>query len=187
VGTEKISVPATVPVRGCTDCAHRLPRGTCARPEAAGLIPAIESFGIVWPDPGHAAGCEAFEASASKATGRPYRLAPADADVAHAEPWDDAAIARFQARVRRIRRRGFDEQDANDLAERLHLRDVQANRQVLCLECAFLAGSVATGWRCGNHRTADVAREVSAELVTLMQACHRFAGAEAPEGQPTWR
>lgn len=173
------SSPTTHP-RACADCAHRLPRGTCAQPEAAGLIPAGAGFGLVWPEPGHAAGCAAFEAMPGKATDRPYKLSRAEGDAAHAEPWDDAAIARFQGRVQRIRRRGFGEQDADDLAERLHLRDVHADHRALCLECRYLAGTAATGWRCGNHNAAAVARELPAELVTTFQVCPGFSHAGHP-------
>lgn len=102
---------------------------------------------------------------------RVYRLAPPDAEVAHAEPWDDAAIGRFRARVQCMRRRGFGEQDADDLAERLHLRDVHADYRVMCLECRYLAGTLATGWRCGNRTAADMPRELAGELVTMFQDC----------------
>lgn len=105
------------------------------------------------------------------ADSRPYRLAQAAGAAAHAEPWNDGAIARFQARVAAFRRRGFTEQDADDLAERSHLLDVQAEGRALCLTCRHLAGAVATGWRCGNHRAADVPRELAAELVTMPQRC----------------
>lgn len=109
---------------------------------------------------------------------RPYRLPQAAGDAAHADPWDDATIARFQARVTTIRRRGFTEEDADDLAERLHLRDVHADHRALCLECRHLAGSV-TGWRCGNHRAADVARDLPAAQVTMPQDCPGFTAAAA--------
>lgn len=105
---------------------------------------------------------------------RPYRLAPLDAEVAHAEPWDDAAIGRFQARVQRIRQRGFGEHDADDLAERLHLRDVHADHRSLCLECRYLAGTVPRGFRCGNHNAAGTARDLAADLVTMFQVCPGF-------------
>lgn len=105
---------------------------------------------------------------------RPYRFAPPDADLVHAEAWDDADIGRFQARVQRIRRRGFCEQDADDLAERLHLRDVHADRRALCLECRYLTGMLATGWSCGNHRSAAVPREMAADWVTTFQVCRGF-------------
>ena len=105
---------------------------------------------------------------------RPYRLSRAQGDAAHAEPWDDATIARFQARAAGIERRGFGAQDAEDLAEQLHLRDCHADYRHLCLECEHLAGSVTTGWRCGNHRAADTDRELQADLVTVAQVCAGF-------------
>jgi len=69
---------------------------------------------------------------------RPYRLTKAEGDAAHAEPWDDAACARFAARVGLFLRRGIDATDADDLAERLHLRDVQGDDRGMCLECSRL-------------------------------------------------
>jgi hypothetical protein len=47
--------------RRCADCAHRLPRGTCAEPERAGLFPPGHGFGIAWPRRTHAARCPAFD------------------------------------------------------------------------------------------------------------------------------
>lgn len=105
---------------------------------------------------------------------RPYRLTKAQGDVGHAEPWDEAAIGRFQARAAHIQRRGFAEQDAEDLSEHLHLRDVHADFRHLCLECRHMAGTVSTVWRCGNHRAAQVARDLPAVLVTLAQHCPGF-------------
>ena len=105
------------------------------------------------------------------ADSRPYRLTNAAGHAAHAEPWNDGVIARFQARVAAFRRRGFTERDADDLAERSHLLDVQAEGRALCLTCRHLAGAVATGWRCGDFRAADVPGELAAELVTMPQRC----------------
>ena len=48
------------PKRTCTDCAHRLRRGTCAEPVAAGLA---THFGIRWAPDGHAQSCPAYEAA----------------------------------------------------------------------------------------------------------------------------
>lgn len=107
---------------------------------------------------------------------RPYKLTPAEGDAAHAEPWNDAAIARFVARVSLFLRRGINATDADDLAERLHLRDVQGDDRVLCVECRHLAGR-AGAWRCGNHRTADVGRDLPAGWTTTMQRCAGFVGA----------
>lgn len=103
---------------------------------------------------------------------RPYKLAMAEGDAAHADPWDDAAIARFQARAGLIRRDGFDEQDADDLAERLHLRDVHADYRHLCLECRHYRRG-----RCGNHRAAGLMTvEVARDMATTFQHCPGFEG-----------
>lgn len=119
---------------------------------------------------------ENFSAAATDlaAAPRPYKLTRAEADEAHRTPWDDAAIARFVARVALFMRRGLNATDADDLAERLHLRDVHSDHRVICLECRHLAGTAATGWRCGNHKAAVVARELAAELVTTFQVCPGF-------------
>lgn len=102
---------------------------------------------------------------------RPYRLAQAAGDAAHAEPWNDGAIARFQARTRHIRRLGFAAQDADDLAERLHLRDVHADYRHLCVECRHYRPH-----RCGNHRTAALtAADVGRDLATMFQHCPGFS------------
>ena len=53
--------------------------------------------------------------------------------------------------------------------------DVQAEGRALCLTCRRLAGAVATGWRCGNHRAAGVARDLASELVMLAQRCPCFS------------
>ena len=42
--------------------------------------------------------------------------------MAHADAWTDAQIELFKARLRRLLALGFSPQDAEDLAERLHLR-----------------------------------------------------------------
>jgi hypothetical protein len=105
---------------------------------------------------------------------RPFMLGQAEAEEAHASPWGEAAIARFLGREERIRRRGFGGQSAEDLAERLHLRDVQADHRALCLECCHLGGTAATSWRCGGHRSAQMGRELPADVVTKLQACPGF-------------
>ncbi len=106
-----------------------------------------------------------------QADSRPYRLSIAESDAAHADTWDDGAIARFQARTRHIRRLGFTEQDGDDLAERLHLRDVHANYRHLCVECRHFRPH-----RCGNHRTAGLtAADVGRDLATMFQDCPGFS------------
>ena len=109
-------------------------------------------------------------------TARPYKLTQGEADAAHAEPWNNAACARFVARVSLFLRRGINATDADDLAERLHLRDVHGDDRVMCVECRHLGGR-AGDWRCSNHRAADVGRELPAVLTTTMQRCAGFVGA----------
>lgn len=109
---------------------------------------------------------------------RPYRLSKADADAAHAEPWNDAACGRFAARVALFLRRGINATDADDLAEALHLRDMQADDRVLCVECRHLIGRSGT-WRCGSHRGAGVGRELPTTIAMQPQRCPAF-GALAP-------
>lgn len=103
----------------------------------------------------------------------PFKLAPTEADTAHAEPWDDAACGRFVARVTLFLRRGINVSDADDLAERLHLRDLQCDARALCLECKHLA-SRAPNWRCLNARSAGVAADLPRDLVMQPQRCPGF-------------
>ena len=105
---------------------------------------------------------------------RPYRLTAAERHVAHADPWDDAACARFQARTRLLMRLGYGAQDAEDLAERLHLRDVHADYRHLCLECRHYRPV-----RCGNHKAAGLlTTEVGREMTEMFQHCTGFAERE---------
>ncbi len=160
--------------RTCRACTKRLPAGNCDKPIEAGLLPAGSTFAILWAPDGHAATCKAFAAKrAVKAPDRPYRLSAAEGDAAHAVVWDDAGIARFVARVALLMRRGFNATDADDLAERLHLRDVTGDDRAICVECRHLAGRTGA-WYCGNDRAADVGRDLPAALVTTMQRCAGF-------------
>lgn len=161
-----------VPARTCADCRHRLRRGTCAEPVAAGLFTAAHGFGIVWPEPDHAATCPAFTPGApATAPDRPHKLTPAEGDATHAQPWDDAACARFTARVGLFLRRGINAADADELAERLHLRDRVDDDRRLCLECRNLAGRT-TARRCAAGEVPDL----PADLVTRLQRCPGFWG-----------
>ncbi len=160
--------PANDPARTCGDCQHRLVRGTCADPVAAGLV---ESFGIVWPPAGYASTCASYTGKApSKAQDRPYKLTPAGADTCHATGWDDAEISRFQARAAALRQRGLTGHDADDLAERLTLRDRQQDERVACVECSHYRPG-----RCGNHRRAGIsAPDVGSDMAVLLQRCPGF-------------
>jgi len=163
--------PKGARVNICGDCLHLLRRGTCGEPVAAGLLTAEEGFGIVWPAEGHAITCPSYTDKApSKAQDRPYRLTQVDADTCHAGGWDDAEISRFQARAASLRRGGIGDDDADDLAERLTLRDRQQDDRVMCLECSHYRPG-----RCCNHRSAGLpGSEVGRDLAALLQRCPGF-------------
>ena len=122
--------------RDCINCLHLLRHGTCGDPVGAGLVP---NFGIVWPPDGHASGCAAFSGLAPvKKQDRPYRLMTERADRCHTQCWDTAEIARFEARQARFIRFGLADQDADDLAEALILRDRDGDDRHMCRECREL-------------------------------------------------
>lgn len=114
--------------------------------------------------------------AANDPTERPYSLSPAELGRAHARPWDDAAIARFQARAGRFVGFGFSGQDAEDLAERLTLRDAEEDARGCCLECLALSGYRGNGFRCSVPDRAGLTggRERSAlgaDFVVMLQHC----------------
>ncbi len=91
---------------------------------------------------------------------RAYRLSRDQADTAHAQAWDDAVIVRFQRRLTLLLQRGLDATEADDLAERLHLRDVDRDDSRCCFECM----------KCRTNRCA--AGEVF--LGAQLQRCPQF-------------
>jgi hypothetical protein len=104
---------------------------------------------------------------------RPYRLTPAGADRCHAGGWDDAEIETFTARVMLLMRRGVSSTDADDLAERLTLRDRDGDDRRMCHECAAYRPG-----RCGNHKAAGMhTAEVGRDLAATLQRCPGFTPA----------
>ena len=117
-------------------------------------------------------GAESFSpATVTGLPARPYGLSAAEADRCHAEAWDDAACARFVARVGRFEMLGIDTTDAEDLAERLHLRDLEGDDRRLCLECLHMRRDR----RCGARTVADVpgGRLIDA-MPAILQRCDQF-------------
>ena len=168
----RAAAPAPTVIQRCADCQHHGQRNTCMVPVAAGLLTQAEGFSIVWPKPTHAPTCPAYTGKAlTKLVERPYRLTLAQGDAAHAEAWDDACIARFQARLQRLARLGFAADDAEDQAERLHLRDVDADDRVLCFECNHYRPG-----RCDNNVVAGLlSAEVGTDWAALPQWCVGFS------------
>ena len=120
-------------------------------------------------------------ASSAEGAAGPYSLSSAEGDRAHASAWDDAAIARFQARAARFVRLGFSAVDADDLAERLALRDADAgDDRRACLECRALSGHGGSLW-CGRAVAACLhgRGELGPDLATRLQRCPAFAAMAA--------
>ena len=162
--------PGTKTIASCTGCLHLLRRGTCREPVAAGLLTAEEGFGIVWPPVGHGAACSAFIGKMpTAAVDRPHRLTNDEAD--RGPPcWDNAEIAAFTARTERFALLG--RADADDLAERLTLRDRDGDDRRLCLECTWLGDTgrclaAATGRIPGADRRLE-------PVQTILQRCDAF-------------
>lgn len=125
--------------RTCASCTHLLRHGTCCEPVDAGLSP---SFETVWPPAGHAAGCSAYSSKApAERRDRPHRLTAVQADRCHTPSWSDAEIRTFQMRHARFMRLDMSDQEADDLAERLTLRDRDNDDRRICLECRELGQS----------------------------------------------
>ncbi len=99
-------------------------------------------------------------------------MTAAQASDCHAGGWDDGEIEAFATRVLRFMQRGIGATAADDLAERLTLRDRDGDDRRLCLECTWLGD---TG-RClaaasGRIRGADRRLE---PVQTALQRCEAF-------------
>ncbi len=102
---------------------------------------------------------------------RPFKLTKADGDQAHAVAWDDDAIERFTLRKGRALGLGFNADDAGDIAERMHLRDVELDERTACTECAHLRGM-----RCSNAAAATLATPSVGSLEAVrLKRCQGFA------------
>lgn len=101
---------------------------------------------------------------------RPYKLTNEQAARCHAQPWGDEACGRFVARLDRLLGLGFDATDADDLSERLHLRDIAGDDRACCIECMQYRPD-----RCGNHRAAALnSPELGRDLAAMLQRCPGF-------------
>ena len=64
--------------------------------------------------------------------------------------------------------------EAQRLAVVLIRRDDTQDHRRVCLECARLSGTQGRGWVCTVPKLAQVARELPAVLVTMLQDCPGF-------------
>jgi hypothetical protein len=107
---------------------------------------------------------------------RPHKLTNEQATRCHAQPWGDEACGRFVARVGRLLRLGFDATDADDLSERLHLRDIDGDDQACCIECTHYRPG-----RCGDHQRAGLyGPELGRDVATMLQRCPGFSALDLP-------
>lgn len=110
------------------------------------------------------------------ALNRPHCLQREDADRCHAGGWNDAEVAAFTTRVTLFMRRGVSVTDADDLAERLTLRDRDGDGRHACIECSHYRPG-----RCGNHRRSGLhTAELGRDLAVRLQRCDGFT----PSGTP---
>lgn len=87
-----------------------------------------------------------------------------------AAAWTDADIGAFLARRARLMRWGWTEPDAARLAERLVIRDREADARVNCTDCALYRPG-----RCSNHRRAGLySADVGRDLAEMLQRCPGF-------------
>lgn len=78
----------------------------------------------------------------------------------------------FVGRLARFTDRGLIVPVAEALADKLVIRDREADDRRVCLECAHLQGFT---FHCGNWRRAEVARDrLAGELVLMLQRCAGF-------------
>lgn len=88
-------------------------------------------------------------------------------------PWNDKQIARFTARVAMFQRRGRTAEQAEELADRLAVRDAERDDRRACIECV----SYRQDGNCGKHKNGTLPDVVSRDfrpLPTTLQRCPVF-------------
>ena len=73
--------------------------------------------------------------------------------------------------------KGLSLNEANEIAQRLELRDSQNDDRILCFECYHLRGGLGF-WRCANWQQAGIAKRAGGDglgdMVNLLQRCNGF-------------
>jgi hypothetical protein len=87
-----------------------------------------------------------------------------------------AEIDTFTSRVLTFMRRGLGATAADDLADRLVIRDREGDDRRTCLECAYLAGR-----RCSMWRQAGIGDPSVGDLLTCLQRCPAFRSISSQE------
>ena len=97
----------------------------------------------------------------------------------HSTAMNGAEIDLFTARLHRFTDKGLTIADGESLADKLVVRDREADDRRFCLECRHLSGVGQTSWRCGNWQAAGIAirsrdSQLPADLVLQLQRCDGF-------------
>ena len=97
----------------------------------------------------------------------------------HSTAMNGAETDLFTARLHRFTDKGLTTADSESLADKLVVRDREADDRRFCLECRHLSGVGQTSWRCGNWQAAGVAirsrdSHLPADLVLQLQRCDGF-------------
>lgn len=92
---------------------------------------------------------------------------------------NSAEIDLFMARLDRFANKGLSLHEREALADKLVIRDREADDRQSCLECRHLSGSGRATWRCGNSQAAGVAihprdTQLPADWVMQLQRCPGF-------------
>ena len=86
-----------------------------------------------------------------------------------------AEIDNFKARLSKFGDKGLTATDCDALADKLVLRDREADDRRVCLECRNLSGYGSASWRCSNWKAAGVgASGLPFDLVLMLQRCDGF-------------
>ncbi len=80
------------------------------------------------------------------------------------------AAPRATARIDRLLRWGWSEDEAIAMAKRLGRRDREGDERVSCADCAFYVPG-----RCGNHRRAGLSwPDLGRDMASMLQHCPGF-------------
>jgi hypothetical protein len=95
----------------------------------------------------------------------------------HSDAMNGAEIDAFTARVHRFTAKGLRPADAEQMADRLVIRDREQDARRVCLECGHCSGSKS--WRCGNWKQAAIGTRAADAglahgLVVMLQHCPGF-------------
>ncbi len=97
----------------------------------------------------------------------------------HSTAMNGTEIDLFTARLNRFTDQGLTVTDGEALADKLVVRDREADDRRFCLECRHLSGFGQTSWRCSNWQAAGVGirsrdSQLPADLVVQLQRCDGF-------------